>query len=140
MMRIWMVIVALCLLVSPALALHPDEVMSDPVLEARARAITREVRCLVCQGESIDESNAPLAADLRVLVRTRLRAGDSDDQVKDYLVARYGEYVLMKPPFGVHTFVLWCLPFVLLAGAGYVVVRRQRTSGSVDGADDGDRA
>lgn len=127
MMRIVLPVVALALYLmfalTPALALMPDEVLKDPVLEARARAITREVRCLVCQGESIDESNAPLAADLRVLVRQRLVAGDSDAQVRDYLVARYGEYVLMRPPMSAHTLILWGLPFVVLLAAGYAVVR-----------------
>lgn len=135
MLRVILCVAMLSFLALPAWAIHPDEVLKDPVLEARARAITREVRCLVCQGESIDESNAPLAADLRVLVRSRLRAGDSDDQVKDYLVARYGVYVLMRPPFGVHTVVLWCLPFIVLAGAGYIVVRRHKASGAIDEGD-----
>lgn len=136
MKKILLTVLLVCVLAGPAWAIHPDEILKDPVLEARARAITREVRCLVCQGESIDESNAPLAADLRVLVRNRLRAGDSDAQVKDYLVARYGEYVLMRPPFGMHTVVLWVLPFVMLAGAGYVVVRLRR-KGAGDTSDDG---
>lgn len=135
MLRIILMVAVLSFFAPAAWALHPDEVLKDPVLEARARAITREVRCLVCQGESIDESNAPLAADLRVLVRDRLRAGDTDDQVKDYLVARYGEYVLMRPPFGVHTVALWCLPFLVLAAAGYIVVRRHRAGGAVDEGD-----
>lgn len=134
--RICVLALIACLISVPAWAIHPDEVLKDPVLESRARAITREVRCLVCQGESIDESNAPLASDLRVLVRNRLRAGDSDDQVKEYLVARYGEYVLMRPPLGVHTVVLWGLPFIVLAGAGYAVARLRRAGGHVADADD----
>lgn len=129
MKRILMLVALLCVLATPAMAINPDEVLKDPVLEERARAITREVRCLVCQGESIDESNAQLAGDLRVLVRQRIVAGDSDAQVKDYLVQRYGEYVLMRPPLGLHTAVLWLLPFILLAGAGYVVVRLRRNGG-----------
>lgn len=136
MKRALMMLALFCVLATPALAINPDEALKDPVLEVRARAITREVRCLVCQGESIDESNAQLAGDLRVLVRKRIVAGDSDAQVKDYLVQRYGEYVLMRPPFGLHTVVLWLLPFVLLAGAGYVVVRLRRNGGTIDGADD----
>ena len=128
-MKRFILTVAILLAVSaPAFAINPDEALKDPLLEARARAITREVRCLVCQGESIDESNAQLAADLRVLVRNRIMAGDSDAQVKDYLVARYGEYVLMRPPFGIHTVILWCLPFSVLAGAGYAVVRQRRAA------------
>ena len=128
-MKRFILTVAILLAVSaPAFAINPDEALKDPLLEARARAITREVRCLVCQGESIDESNAQLAADLRVLVRNRIMAGDSDAQVKDYLVARYGEYVLMRPPFGKHTVILWGLPFIGLAGAGYAVVRQRRAA------------
>jgi cytochrome c-type biogenesis protein CcmH len=109
-----------------AFALHPDEVLGDPVLEARARAITREVRCLVCQGESVDESAAPLAADLRRLVRRRLMAGDSDDAVRAYLTDRYGDYILLRPPVGAHTLILWAAPFLMLAAAVFIVWRVQR--------------
>lgn len=112
-----------------SLALHPDEKLADPVLESRARAITREVRCLVCQGEAIDDSRAPLAADLRRLVRARLAAGDSDEEVRRYLVARYGDYVLLRPPVRAGTFVLWGLPFAVFAlGAAVVVVRVRRAA------------
>jgi cytochrome c-type biogenesis protein CcmH len=99
-----------------AWAVQPDEMLSNPKLEARARAIGKELRCLVCQNESIDDSNADLAHDLRVLVRQRITAGDSDAQVKQYIVARYGNYVLLKPPFDAETYLLWLGPLVLLLG------------------------
>ena len=99
-----------------AWAIQPDEMLSNPKLEARARAIGKELRCLVCQNESIDDSNADLAHDLRVLVRQRITAGDSDEQVKTYIVARYGNYVLLKPPFDAETYLLWFGPLVLLLG------------------------
>jgi cytochrome c-type biogenesis protein CcmH len=98
-----------------ALAVNPDEVLQDPALEARARDISRDLRCLVCQNQSIDDSNASLAKDLRVIVRERITAGDNNQQVQDYIVKRYGNYVLLKPPFQFDTALLWFLPFVLLA-------------------------
>ncbi len=113
---------------SAALAIDPSEKLDDPVLEARARAISKGLRCLVCQNQSIDNSDAELAKDLRRLVRERLVAGDSDAAVNDYVVARYGDFVLLKPPFKAKTFVLWFGPAVilLLAGAGaFAYVRRQ---------------
>ena len=100
----------------PAWAVQPDEMLSNPKLEARARVIGKELRCLVCQNESIDDSDADLAHDLRVLVRQRVTAGDSDEQVKQYIVARYGNYVLLKPPFDAETYLLWFGPLVLLLG------------------------
>ncbi len=101
----------------PAAAWNPSETLKDPVLEQRARSISGGLRCLVCQNQSIDDSDADLAHDLRVLVRERLVAGDTDEQVFDYLVARYGEFVLLKPRVGANTFLLWGLPaFVLLLG------------------------
>lgn len=104
--------------VTPAAAVQPDEILSDPALEGRARDIGRELRCLVCQNQSIDDSNAPLARDLRILVRQRLTAGDSDDAVKAFVTDRYGDYVLLRPPFKTTTLVLWLGPFaVLLLGA-----------------------
>lgn len=115
------IIAALLLLAVPAFAIAPDEVLKDPKLEHRARVIGKELRCLVCQNESIDESEAPLARDLRRLVRQRLLKGDSNDQVKQYLVARYGTYVLLKPPFDRETYLLWFGPLLLL-GAGGVAV------------------
>ena len=96
-------------------AVEPDEVLDDPALEARARALSQEIRCLVCQNESIDSSNADLARDLRIIVRERLVAGDSDQEVFDYLVARYGDYVLLRPPVKPSTYLLWFGPALLLA-------------------------
>jgi cytochrome c-type biogenesis protein CcmH len=120
---------------SAAWAVQPDEVLSNPQLETRARALSQQLRCMVCQNESIDDSNAPLAHDLRVLVRERLTSGDTDRQVLDFLVARYGEFILLKPPFNWHTALLWIVPpGALLIGAGALVVlalRRGRgTAGS----------
>lgn len=123
-------------LVSPAVAVTPDEMLKDPALEARARHLSQELRCMVCQNQSIDDSEAPLAHDLRVLVRERLTAGDSDRQVLDYLVARYGEFVLLKPPFALRTLLLWGLPpLALIAGmAGLVAALRQRRSVTIEPA------
>jgi len=112
-------------------AVEPGEMLNDPALEARARALSKELRCMVCQNQSIDDSEAPLAHDLRVLVRERLKAGDSDAQVIGFLVARYGEFVLLKPPLSWHTAALWGLPpAVLLLGivAIVVVISRRRTA------------
>jgi cytochrome c-type biogenesis protein CcmH len=103
---------------SAAYAVQPDEIMSDPALELRARDLSRELRCMVCQNQSIDDSEAPLARDLRLLVRERIAAGDSDARVMDFLVARYGEFVLLKPRFESHTLVLWLLPPLALLGGG----------------------
>jgi cytochrome c-type biogenesis protein CcmH len=103
---------------SVAHAVQPDEIMSDPAKEARARALSRELRCMVCQNQSIDDSEAPLARDLRLLVRERIAAGDSDGQVIDFLVARYGQFVLLKPRFEQETLVLWLLTPLLLIGGG----------------------
>jgi cytochrome c-type biogenesis protein CcmH len=102
-------------------AVQPDEIMADPVKEARARDLSRELRCMVCQNQSIDDSEAPLARDLRLLVRERIAAGDSDAQVMDFLVKRYGEFVLLKPPLNSHTWVLWLLPPLALAGGGFAL-------------------
>jgi cytochrome c-type biogenesis protein CcmH len=115
---------------APAFAVTPDEMLADPKLEARARAIGKELRCLQCQNESIDDSNAPLAHDLRVLVRQRLVNGDSDAAVKQYVVARYGTYVLLKPPFEAETYALWFGPLLLLAAGGaavFLFYRRRST-------------
>ncbi len=116
----------------PSWAVQPDEVLSDPALEARARAISKELRCMVCQNESIDDSEAPLAHDLRVLVRERLKAGDSDQQIINFLVARYGEFVLLRPPLSWHTVALWGTPpaLVLLGIIMVVVVERRRRAAS----------
>lgn len=97
-----------------ALAVNPDEVLSDPMLEKRARAISGELRCMVCQNESIDDSNAELARDLRILVRDRLKEGDSDEQAMDFIVDRYGEFVLLKPRLNARTVLLWGFPVVIL--------------------------
>jgi cytochrome c-type biogenesis protein CcmH len=113
-----------------AAAAPAPETLSDPALETRARALQKELRCMVCQGESIDESNAQLAADLRALIRERIKAGDSDEQIKAFLVSRYGDFILMKPPFDSSTYALWLTPFaVLILAAGvaiWVVVRAAR--------------
>jgi len=116
------------LFVSPAaFAVQPDEQLADPVLEARAREISEGLRCLVCQNQSIDDSNAPLARDLRLLVRERLEAGDSDEEVRAYLVARYGDFILLKPPFAWRTLLLWLTPLgVLVVGALVAFSRRRR--------------
>ncbi len=109
-------------LASPAAAVQPDEVLGDPALEARARAISKDVRCLVCRNENIDDSNAPLARDLRILLRERISEGDSDAEVKDFLVARYGEFVLLRPRFSAHTAMLWFGPLGVL-GLGILLAR-----------------
>lgn len=115
-------------LAMPALAVMPDEKLSDPAMEARARDISKELRCLVCQNQSIDDSNADLARDLRVLVRERLVAGDSDQQVLAYVTDRYGDFVLLRPPVKSYTIALWAGPFVvlLLAGLGTALYLRRR--------------
>jgi len=124
------VLIALALCASlPAVAVQPDEILKDQALEARARALSHELRCMVCQNQSIDDSDAPLARDLRVLVRERLTSGDSDSQVVDFLVARYGEFVLLKPRFAWHNAVLWLTPAAaLVAGAiaMFGAIRRRR--------------
>ena len=121
---------------SSAYAVQPDEIMSDPANEARARDVSRELRCMVCQNQSIDDSEAPLARDLRLLVRERIAAGDSDAQVIDFLVARYGEFVLLKPRFERHTLLLWLLPPLALAGGGLTLLiygrRRSRSAAAED--------
>jgi cytochrome c-type biogenesis protein CcmH len=114
------VILALLLIAGAAQAAPAPGTLTDPSLEMRARALQKELRCVVCQGESIDESNAPIAADIRKLIRERIEAGDSDGQIKDYLVGRYGDFVLMKPPLQPNTWVLWFGPVVVLAIAAGV--------------------
>ncbi|MCO5730889.1 cytochrome c-type biogenesis protein [Rhizobium sp. SSA_523] len=114
----------------PALAVNPDEVLKDPVLEERARNLSAQLRCMVCQNQSIDDSNAELAKDLRLLVRERIVDGDTDGEVIDYVVSRYGEFVLLKPRLSGRTLVLWAAPaFLLVIGAGTVLVmiRKRRT-------------
>jgi len=117
---------------APAVAVTPDEILPDPKLEARARAISHELRCMVCQNQSIDDSDAPLAKDLRVLVRERLKAGDSDSQAVDFLVARYGEFVLLRPRyFEWHTAPLWLAPIGLLLVGGITVFFAARRRSAV---------
>jgi cytochrome c-type biogenesis protein CcmH len=117
----------LCMLATPALAVAPDEILDDPALEARARTLSAGLRCMVCQNQSIDDSDAPLAKDLRVLVRERLVAGDSNAEVIDYLVSRYGEFVLLKPRFSWHTLVLWAAgPLALVAGLIAIILALRR--------------
>ncbi len=96
-------------------AVEPDEILADPALEARARALTQELRCVVCQNQSVDDSDAPLARDIRVLVRERIKAGDSDDEARAFIVARYGKFVLLRPPVEGDTLPLWLAPFAILA-------------------------
>ena len=127
-MRRLALIPLLVVLAAPALAVQPDEILKDSALEARARNLSQELRCMVCQNQSIDDSEAPLARDLRLLVRERLSKGDSDRQVLDFLVARYGAFVLLKPPLELHTLLLWGLPPVMLFTgiAGLFVMGRRR--------------
>ena len=119
-----------------AYAVQPDEIMSDPAKESRARDLSRELRCMVCQNQSIDDSDAPLARDLRLLVPERIAAGDSDARVLDFLVARYGEFVLLKPRLEPHTYLLWLLPPLVLAGGGFALWmhnrRRTRSASAED--------
>jgi cytochrome c-type biogenesis protein CcmH len=120
---------------SSAYAVQPDEIMSNPAMELRARDLSRELRCMVCQNQSIDDSDAPLARDLRLLVRERIAAGDSDAQVVDFLVARYGEFVLLKPRLKSHTLLLWLLPPLALVGGGLALWahhRRRSRSGAAE--------
>ena len=125
------VLIVLAFLAAPAFAVQPDEMLADPAQEARARAITITLRCPVCQGESIDDSNAPISRDLRLLVRERILAGDSDAQVVDYVVARYGEFVLFKPRTTGSGLALWLAgPLMLLAGGAlaFGVLRRRQAA------------
>ncbi len=118
---------AACACISPAQAIEPGERLDDPKLESRARKLSAELRCLVCQNQSIDDSNAELAKDLRVLVRERIQAGDSDREVIDYVVSRYGEFVLLRPPFNVRTLLLWLAPLLVLVGAvAYAIMAMRR--------------
>lgn len=130
MIRRGLLILAMLVCAWPAFAVNPDEVLADPALEARARALSAQLRCMVCQNQSIDDSNAELAKDLRLLVRERLENGDSDEAVIDYVVSRYGEFVLLKPRFETKTLILWGAPLLLfLAGASVMVVSARRRTG-----------
>lgn len=128
---------ALMLGAMPARAVLPDEVMADPAKEARARELSKELRCMVCQNQSIDDSEAPLARDLRLLVRERISAGDSDRQVIDFLVARYGEFVLLKPRLNEHTLLLWLTPPLALLLGGFALWRlgRRKANPAAGGGD-----
>ena len=130
---------ALLLLATPAFAVLPNEQLADPKLEARARAISAELRCVVCQNQTIDDSDAELAHDLRVLLRQRLKAGDTDQQAIAFLVNRYGDYVLLKPPFEAETLLLWLGPLLVLVAGGIGVVfylRRRNTAAPALTADE----
>ncbi|MET0652949.1 MAG: cytochrome c-type biogenesis protein, partial [Hyphomicrobiaceae bacterium] len=128
-------IVMLMLATASASAVQPGEQLADPALEVRARKISQELRCLVCQNQSIDDSNAELARDLRLIVRERLTAGDSDAQVLAFVEQRYGEFVLLRPPFKLHTLALWLTPLLLLIGTVLVLRRNARMRGAAERAD-----
>lgn len=117
--------------VTASLAVEPNEVLDDPALETRARALSAELRCLVCQNQSIDDSDAALAKDLRILVRQRLVSGDSDQQVMDYIVSRYGDFVLLKPRFTAKNFILWLTPLLVLCVCGAIALRKFKSSPNV---------
>jgi cytochrome c-type biogenesis protein CcmH len=127
------VAVFLMLALVPAWAVEPGERLADPAQEARARRISQELRCLVCQNQSIDDSNAELARDLRLLVRERIAAGDTDAQVLAFVEARYGEFVLLRPPFKLHTLALWLTPLLLLIGTVVVLRRNARARSATFG-------
>ncbi len=126
MRKFFFALFALVALAQPVRAVQPDEILPDPQLESRARKISADLRCLVCQNQSIDDSDASLAKDLRLLVRDQLKAGRSDQQIKDFLVARYGNFVLLKPPFEWDTAALWLSPFLLFALGGAFIWRNSR--------------
>jgi cytochrome c-type biogenesis protein CcmH len=127
MRRTLIILLVLLLQLSPAAAVEPDELLADPALESRARSLSAKMRCLVCQNQSIDDSDAPLARDLRLLIRQRLEAGDSDEAVRNYVVARYGDFVLLKPPFKSSTLLLWIAPFMILALAAFYMLTHRRS-------------
>ena len=125
-MRRFVAILGLMTFLSPAFALSPDELLKDPALESRARGLSAHLRCLVCQNQSIDDSDAPLAKDLRTLIREQLVAGKTDEQVMDFVVERYGEYVLLKPRLTGETILLWGTPFAVLLIAGTALLLRRK--------------
>jgi cytochrome c-type biogenesis protein CcmH len=139
-MRCWLRLIAILLALGPAshaLAVQPDEILKDPAQEARARVLSKQLRCMVCQNQSIDDSDAPLARDLRILVRERLQAGDSNSQVLDFMVQRYGEFVLLRPRLHWRTALLWLAPAVLLIGGAlilFLLARRRRGTSPADAA------
>ncbi len=118
------------LLLTPAYAVQPDEILSDAKLEQRARDLSMGFRCLVCQNQSIDESDAPLAKDLRILIREHLTKGDSDAEIRDFVVARYGEFVLLRPRLTASTAILWATPFLIILVGFSVILRRRKSSGA----------
>ncbi|ACS55367.1 cytochrome c-type biogenesis protein [Rhizobium leguminosarum] len=135
MMRRLLLAFALLLMAAPAFAVNPDEVLADPALEARARTLSAELRCMVCQNQSIDDSNADLAKDLRLLVRERITDGDSDEAVLNYIVSRYGEFVLLKPRVSMKTVLLWGAPVLLvLAGGLSLLVFARKRAGKPTGS------
>ena len=122
---------AFAVLATPSFAVQPDEVIKDPALEARARALSEGLRCMVCQNQSIDDSDAPLARDIRILIRQRIEKGDSNDTVRAYLVSRYGDFILLKPPFKLETLLLWLSPpLTLCAGLAAALLARRRAPAS----------
>jgi cytochrome c-type biogenesis protein CcmH len=125
--RLLAVFLILASLWVPAFAVQPDEMLDDPALEQRARQLSAQMRCMVCQNQSIDDSDAPLAKDLRVLIRDRLVAGDSNDQVVNYLVSRYGEFVLLKPRLTAKTVALWSGPFLIFMLGAFILWRKRRS-------------
>ncbi|MBB3311065.1 cytochrome c-type biogenesis protein CcmH [Rhizobium sp. BK196] len=135
MIKRFLLALTLILSAAPAFAVNPDEMLADPALEARARTLSAELRCMVCQNQSIDDSNADLAKDLRLLVRERITDGDSDDEVLNYIVSRYGEFVLLKPRFSVRTLLLWGAPVLLiLAGGASLIVFARKRAGKPTGS------
>jgi cytochrome c-type biogenesis protein CcmH len=140
-MRFVLALIAALLFGGSAFAVQPDEVLKDPALEKRARTISAGLRCLVCQNQSIDDSDAQLAKDLRLLVRERLVAGDTNDEVENFLVQRYGEFVLLKPTFGTHTLLLWLTPalVLVLGGLGAYAAMRRRPQPAAASLDEEER-
>jgi cytochrome c-type biogenesis protein CcmH len=132
MHRLLMILVLLVFQLAPCRAVEPDEILPDSVLESRARSLSAGFRCLVCQNQSIDDSDAPLARDLRLLIRERLNAGDTDREIKSYVVSRYGDFVLLKPPFKAQTLLLWISPFLLLLAGTLIIFFRGRASPASD--------
>ena len=136
-------LLAALLILTPAHAVEPGEALADPALEARARDLSTELRCLVCQNQSIDDSHAGLARDLRLLVRERLQAGDTDEQVRDFLVKRYGDFILLKPPLRFGTLLLWGAPLLVLVAGGFglmAAARRRRVVSPAAGLSAEERA
>ena len=139
--KLFLLLSLLASLAGPALAVQPDEVMKDLALEARARALSGELRCLVCQNESIDDSEAPLARDIRVLIRERIGKGESNDAVRAYLVSRYGDFILLKPPFEPNTLLLWLSPVITLGlGVTAALYARRRAPSATPSLSDEEEA